>query len=297
MERLDTPKRGWKCARKTPIRHALLLGIVLLLHGGVSAAEISNQVSNPFFAMDNGVGRGRLTPAEQAEVVKDIGFDGISYNGTQDLTERLSAFDQAGLKIFGIYVHASFEKPPREDTALAEAILKLKGKDTVVWLTVGRLDKGEDADAVRVVREVADMAATSGVRVAIYPHRGDHVETAEDALRIVEQVKRPNVGVTFNLCHELMAGNEPRLEDILRASASKLYMVTINGADPGTNVEQTIQVLGEGRVDVLKLLKVLDEEGYQGPIGLQCYNVKGDMKENLTRSMEVWKRMSRARVP
>ncbi|MCU0787690.1 MAG: sugar phosphate isomerase/epimerase [Verrucomicrobia bacterium] len=297
MESLDTPKRGWRAARRPATWRALLLGSVLLLHGGASAAEISDRGPNPFFAMDNGVGRGRLTPVEQAEVVKDIGFDGISYNGTQELTERLNAFDQAGLKIFGIYVHASFEKPPREDKGLAEAILKLKGRDTVVWLTVGRLDKGEDADAVRVVREVADMAAASGVRVALYPHRGDHVETTEDALRIVEQVGRPNVGVTFNLCHELMAGNEQRLETILRTSASKLYMVTINGADPGTNVEQTIQVLGEGRVDVLKLLKVLDAEGYLGPIGLQCYNVKGDMKENLTRSMEAWKQMSRARVP
>ena len=280
------------------IRGVLMLAFGVLLCNGVIAEENTNALRglNPFFAMDNGVGRGTLTPAEQAEVVKNIGFDGISYNGTQELTERLSAFDQAGLKIFGIYVHASFDKPPREDKALADAIRKLKGRDTVVWLTVGRFSKGEDADAVRVVREVADMAATSGVRVAIYPHRGDHVETVEDAVRIAKQAERPNVGVTFNLCHELMAGNERRLEDVLRASASRLFMVTINGADPGTKVEQTIKVLGEGQVDVLKLLKVLDEEGYRGPIGLQCYNVKGDMRENLTRSMQAWTRMNRERV-
>ena len=37
------------------------------------------------------------------------------------------------------------------------------------------------------------------------------------------------------------------------------------------------------------LLKKLDAVGYEGPIGLQCYNVKGDIIDNLARSMKAWR--------
>jgi hypothetical protein len=33
--------------------------------------------------------------------------------------------------------------------------------------------------------------------------------------------------------------------------------------------------------------------GYKGPIGLQCYQVSGDMEENLRRSMTAWRNFSR----
>ena len=36
---------------------------------------------------------------------------------------------------------------------------------------------------------------------------------------------------------------------------------------------------------------MLDRAGYHGPIGLQCYNVPGDRRENLRRSIEAWRRM------
>jgi len=36
----------------------------------------------------------------------------------------------------------------------------------------------------------------------------------------------------------------------------------------------------------------LVENGYRGPIGLQCYGIKGDPETNLERSMMVWRRIS-----
>jgi len=40
-------------------------------------------------------------------------------------------------------------------------------------------------------------------------------------------------------------------------------------------------------------LKMLGEAGYTGPIGLQGYGVGGDARDNLTRSMQAWKKHSR----
>jgi len=39
------------------------------------------------------------------------------------------------------------------------------------------------------------------------------------------------------------------------------------------------------------LLKKLSPLVFKGPIGLQCYNIKGDPQELLTGSMGAWKKM------
>ena len=40
----------------------------------------------PFFAFDNGVGRGKWAPEKQAATLKALGYDGISYNYTNKRT-------------------------------------------------------------------------------------------------------------------------------------------------------------------------------------------------------------------
>ncbi len=37
------------------------------------------------------------------------------------------------------------------------------------------------------------------------------------------------------------------------------------------------------------MLVALRRAGYRGPIGLQCYSIKGDPKENLGKSMRAWR--------
>jgi len=43
--------------------------------------------------------------------------------------------------------------------------------------------------------------------------------------------------------------------------------------------------LDRGVFDVFGFLKKLTAAGYKGPIGLQCYQVPGDIEDNLRRSM------------
>jgi len=66
--------------------HLLSLLLALGTNSG-RAADVANPppVKHAFFAFDNGVGRGQLAPAEQARILKELGYDGISYNETVDL--------------------------------------------------------------------------------------------------------------------------------------------------------------------------------------------------------------------
>jgi sugar phosphate isomerase/epimerase len=249
---------------------------------------------NPFFAFDNGTGRGKLTPQVQAKMLKELGYAGIGYTGAGDIPEMLEALDRQGLKMFSIYVGAKIgDGGPTYDPDLAEGIKALKGRDTLIWLFItGKAPDGDD-QAVRVVREIADLAKASGLRVALYPHVGFHVARVEDALRIVGKVERKNVGVSFNLCHWLKLDDEKNMKPLIKAAMPHLFLVSINGADGGDtkqmNWDRLIQTLDRGTFDVYGFLKTLRNHGYHGPIGLQCYGVKGDARKNLERSMSAWR--------
>ena len=265
-----------------------------LAFGLAALAPIAHgqKLTNPFFAFDNGTGRDQKLPLEeQAELVKRTGYAGLGYTGALQVPEMLKALESRGLKMFSIYVAARVDgDKPSYDAGIPEAIRQLKGHGTVIWLTVQGTSPDGEERAVRMVREVADMAAESGLRVVLYPHMGFYVGRIEDALRIRSLADRRNVGVTFNLAHFLAVKDEPNLDQRLHEAMPYLEMVSINGAEHEGGWDRLIQPLDRGAFDVFGLLKKLAAAGYKGPIGLQCYQVPGDIEDNLNRSMAAWRK-------
>jgi len=239
----------------------------------------------------------RKAPArEQVAMVKELGYAGIGCD-IRAMPEMLKAADEAGVKLFSVYVGANVDPAkPKYDPKLKEVIESLKGRDTIIWLFItGGKPSATEADdrAVEIVREVADLAAAAGLRVALYPHFGFYVQKVEDALRIAEKAGRKNVGVTFNLCHFLRAEKEDDMAAVLKRAMPRLFLITINGADSGGKDWDTlIQTLDRGTFDNARLLRPLKDLGYTGPIGFQGYGIKGDARDNLTRTIEAWRRLS-----
>jgi sugar phosphate isomerase/epimerase len=284
----------------------VLLGVGAALAVAWAAAATAGEektakpaFANPFFAFDNGTGYGSVPPAEQAKMLKELGYAGIGYTGARQIPAMLKALDAEGLKMFSIYVDVCLTpekvKPPY-DPALTMAIEQLKGRETMIWLPIsGGKPSATDLDrqAVVVVREIADMAEKSGLRVALYPHTWMYVERIEDVVRLAKKVDRKNVGVAFNLCHFLKVDAEKNLERRLKDARPYLFAVSINGADGGnTNQmdwDRLIQPLDRGSFDVGRVLQALKKEQYTGPIGLQCYAIPGDRRENLKRSIGAWR--------
>ena len=248
----------------SPLRTALTVVMLLGAFGltTAGAAEPGRALrGNPFFAFDNGVGRGtQRTPDQQAELLATLGYDGISYTGVTDLAARQRAFHARGLRIFNLYVACFVDRFDPYESGLMAALPALAGTGTELWLTVQGKTMDEQR-AVAIVRDLAEAAARQGVRIALYPHKGFHIATAEEALRLAGRVNRPNVGVTFNLCHELAAGHASRLAEIIRTAASSLHFVSINGADPQGGWNELIRPLDEGSVNVEALLQELDQIG------------------------------------
>jgi sugar phosphate isomerase/epimerase len=256
----------------------------------------AGKLSNPFFVFDDGLGPKTVPLEVKVAMVKRIGFDGVELDGAQGFQERLETVDKAGMRLFCLYVGVNVGNGQTAyEPGMEQAIRLLKGRKTLIWLTVRGGGPSAEKRAVDAVRKVCDWAAQSGLRVALYPHCGMYVSRPEEALRIVYEVKRKNLGMTFNLCHWLMCDSVANLRSVLQESMPHLFVVSINGADHHGDWSRLIQPLGSGSYDVEGFLKLLISLGYHGPIGLQCYQIPGDPETNLSRSMRAWREMS-ARV-
>ena len=266
----------------------LFPGLLLVLWSATAFA------APEFFVFDNGVGRGSWSPERQATTLKELGYDGISYNYTTpaDLAAWLAAFKKQGLKIYGLYLYTFIDKPEHYDPRFKEAVKMLKGSDTIIWMTLREPQtKGDhDAEAVKLVQEIADLAKDNGLRVALYGHAGFYVACAADGVRIVKKSERPNVGVSINLCHEFMSNRGEQLDQTIKLAAPYLMLVSINGVD--VEHKQFLLRLDKGDFDVAGWLGKLQTAGYRGPVGLQCFQVKGDVTENLKADMSAWRKIS-----
>ncbi|MBT5690735.1 MAG: TIM barrel protein [Opitutae bacterium] len=250
----------------------------------------------PVYAFQNGVHF--KTTKERVKVLKELGYDGIGSaklaQSELPLPQRLKLYDEAGLKLFSFYVGGRLgPKGHSYAKEISQAIKDLKGRDTILELFVlGSKKANTDEQAVAFVREIADQAKESGLRIVLYPHAGFYVDTLGDAVRVARKCKRNNVGVMFNLCHYLKVEPKTDLKAALTEAKPLLWQVSTSGAKKGGNGwGEIIQTLDRGDYDQKVLFGILRHLGFQGNVGFQCYAIRGDSRENLKRSIEAWKQL------
>src|SRR2546427_7979725 len=182
--------------------------------------EETRGLPNPFFAMDTAV-----RDLSLLDSVKELGYAGVAWK-TGEPAETATAASQVrqhGLKLFALYsyVPATLRTNGLEWDRRFEALMAaLEGWDTVLWLPINSSDYAKsspDGDTVAVegLRRLADVSASNGVRIALYPHTGFWLERVQDAARLAKKVDRKNLGITFNLAHCLMLGDESQIPELL----------------------------------------------------------------------------------
>ncbi|GAA4456033.1 hypothetical protein GCM10023189_24680 [Nibrella saemangeumensis] len=132
----------------------------------------------------------------------------------------------------------------------------------------------------------------------MYPHIWFWLEQVPHALALVRQINRPQLGLAFNLPHYLALTNREEqraLTSLLTECKPYLKLMTICGATPTDETDSRkiwnylIQPLGQGSFDTFGLVQfAIREVGFNGPIGLQSYNLKGNKPNNMRRSLAVW---------
>jgi len=233
----------------------------------------------------------------KAELLKKLGYRGMTWRPYKEgqtgaTADILKALDEENLKLYATYVvlRASMDGCPISPRII-EGINALRGRDTIVWLTIN--GKTTDEIVRTAINEIAEIAAANGLRVALYPHVNFHIDTVDTCLRFARSIDKPHVGISFNLCHFLKQNDEARLEKTIKLAGDSLFLVSINGADSGDTQSmdwsRLIRPLGQGDFDTSKVLDLLDQVNYAGPILLQCYNIKQPASEHLAQSIQAWK--------
>jgi sugar phosphate isomerase/epimerase len=272
----------------------------------------SPRFDNPLLAMDTHTKQrypeSDLTPEEQLDLVRAAGFAGVTWDALPpEETERLAAAAAGrGLRLAALYHGATLTREGVTWSPTLPAVMRrMRGSGAIVWLHVGSRDFPRsspegDGVAVPALRRLADLAAAHGLRVALYPHVGEWIERVQDATRVARKVGHPAFGVTFNLCHSLMVGDEERIPELLADAAPYLFIASVNGADAGaagTSWDRLIQTLDRGSYDVGAVVRELRELRFAGPVAVQGYGLEGDAADNLRRSFDAWQRLVSGGVP
>lgn len=254
----------------------------------------------PFFVFENGLWNAKSDDANYwANLVKESGFDGVELIGLDKVDSMIPELKKNNIKLFTLYIQIDLEKDQAYDPRLKDYIKKLKNTGLHLWVHVhsekySSSDPEGDEKCIEIISDLADYAAKYGVKIAFYPHVEFWVEKVDDGVRLAKKINRPNVGTVFNVCHFLKKDETDKLEQKLKNALPYLFLVSISGADKGDTHkmgwDKLIQPLGRGDYDVLHVLKLLKNMGYKNPVGLQCYNIKGQPEDFLQESVTTWKK-------
>jgi hypothetical protein len=222
-------------------------------------------------------------------LIANAGYNGIMWEGgTGEFTALLAALQQRNQKLLGIW------RNPGDNISGDLAALKTAGELVFLYIPAGSVTT--EAQAALNVARVADLLAPSGRKVAIYPHYGDFVANAVQALRVAKLANRPNVGICFNQCHEMRYCSEKKLnftsraDSLFKTSMSSVFALSINGTDSvGSSWTTLIRPLGQGNFDTFVLVKMAVEQGFKGSVALQVYGLPQNPATHLASSMTVWK--------
>jgi len=112
----------------------------------------------------------------------------------------------------------------------------------------------------------AAVLAGSGVRLALEPlndrvdHPGYYLTSTSEGLDIVEAVNRPEIGLTYDMYHSMVMGEDP--ETVLAGRLDRVFHLHI--ADhPGRHQP------GSGHLPIGQKLAWLQAQGYAGAVGLE----------------------------
>jgi hydroxypyruvate isomerase len=129
------------------------------------------------------------------------------------------------------------------------------------------IDRPRQHDAlVSAMARSADVLAGSGVTLALEPlndrvdHPGYYLTSTSEGLDIVDAVNRPEIGITYDMYHSMVMGEDP--EQVVSGRISRIAHLHV--ADhPGRNQP------GSGTLALRQELDWLVEQGYAGLIGLE----------------------------
>ena len=124
------------------------------------------------------------------------------------------------------------------------------------------------AEVVDITGEMALVAERAGVVMAFEPETANVVDTLERAQALIEAIRSPALGVTFDPANFFYPADLPRMKDVIREGFSRLgrYIALAHAKDvimpPDGGSHCRYVPAGRGLLDYNTYLTLLSESGY-----------------------------------
>lgn len=226
------------------------------------------------------------------DAAADAGFDGMSmwtahYDWVIADGCSLDAFfgwhRERGLRIPAAEVVLNWATRDADAVAAANAhlidVAARAGATTVIAATLER-ERPPIRDAVAGLAALCDLAADRGLAVSFefLPFTG--VPTIRDAVALIDAVDRDNLGLVIDAWHWHRQPGGPDISTLRSVPAERIHLLQLDdvparaAADPSTETLTMRLLPGEGVVDLLGLLNVLDEMEAQPVIVSEVFSAK-----------------------
>jgi hydroxypyruvate isomerase len=230
--------------------------------------------------------------AERIRLAKASGLDAVEFWfwSNKDIDAVEAALKQTGLPLSGFVAEPMIALTDRANHAeflagLAKSVQMAQRLGAKVLIAqagdeLSNFTREDQHDAlVECLRAAADVMEGSGVRLGVEPlntfidHKGYYLSSTREALNIVDEVGRPEIGIVYDLYHSYVMGE--KIEDVLKERVSRVIHAHV--ADhPGRNDP------GLGEIDLGTRVAWLYANGYAGSVGLE-YKPDGSTADALTK--------------
>lgn len=227
-----------------------------------------------------------LTPEGQINFLYSQGLKGIVFEATESTLNKYFESSLVKTGVFNIYsIYVYFNPAEKINSNFYKNIFnRIRNTNTIFQLIVQ--DKNLPFDQVKdSLLTIATLAKQYNQNITVYPHDHDFIESAEDALKMIQALGQDNVFTAVHLCHELRHGNGHRIEEVVKNVSPYISTISISGAsleelDSSLDWQDAIKPLYMGTYDLTSLYGTLYKYNYTGPVIIHNYGIRKNFELN-----------------
>ena len=212
------------------------------------------------------------------------GYDGIELSAIGGMSEHLviERWQEVAPEIKRLAKEYNLEllamEQPSQDPAVMEAAFQAAVEIGIPIVNCGPGGASGDEDSLKAsidsLGKLADMGGTYGITLCVKAHVGAAIWNTPTTLVAMEAITSPWFGIDMDPSHIHRAGENP--VEAIAAVVKRVKHVHIRDCkgtqqSPGA---PEMQANGRGDIDLLGYIRVLHENGYNGPLDLEVIGAK-----------------------
>jgi sugar phosphate isomerase/epimerase len=227
--------------------------------------------------------------ATAVEYIKFTGYEGIELSSIVGMAEHLSPtasdeelkgikglIEEAGLELYGVEAATNILIPENREST--KRVFERAAKLGIPLVTTGSAGKSDDEastiESIAAIAELAQAAYDVGIKYALKLHYGNSIYNTKTALRLLEEVKHPGLGLNYDATHVGRVGDDP----VACLEAIKDHVIHIHIRDTFLDQLQIappeFQTAGRANTPLRAIISKLKEIGYKGALDLEIIGAK-----------------------